>query len=171
MAEDPVRGANLDEASGAGAGKASERLEIPVTGMSCASCSAKIEDVLGGVEGVESAGVNFADSRATVVYEPGRVKPGDLVSKIEALGYGVATSTVELAVEGISCASCAARIEKKLNRIDGVTATVNYATERAHVTAVADVADEALVEAVEAIGYAARLPAPASAARPRARCR
>ncbi|HEX2694921.1 MAG TPA: copper ion binding protein, partial [Acidobacteriota bacterium] len=137
------------------AGKASERLEIPVTGMSCASCSAKIEDVLGGVEGVESAGVNFADSRATVVYEPGLVKPGDLVAKIKELGYGVATSTVELAVEGISCASCAARIEKALSSSPGVVrAAVNMATHHARVEYLPDmIGRPGLRKAVESAGY------------------
>ena len=66
--------------------------------------------------------------------------------------------TVDLDLTGMTCASCAARIEKKLNRLDGVTATVNYATERAHVTADEGVGDDALVGAVEAIGYGVRLP-------------
>ena len=131
------------------------RLDVPVTGMSCASCSAKIEDVLGGVEGVKSAGVNFADSRATVVYEPGLVKPGDLVAKIEELGYGVATSTVELAVEGISCASCAARIEKALLAEPGVVrAAVNMATHHARVEYLPDIIGlPGLRKAVESAGY------------------
>ena len=68
--------------------------------------------------------------------------------------------TVDLDLTGMTCASCAARIEKKLNRLDGVTATVNFATERAHVTADEGVADDELVGAVEAIGYGVRLPAP-----------
>jgi Cu+-exporting ATPase len=67
---------------------------------------------------------------------------------------------VELAITGMTCASCAARIEKRLNRLDGVTATVNYATERARVTYAAGVAPGDLVAAVERAGYAARLPEP-----------
>ena len=70
------------------------------------------------------------------------------------------TRAVDLDLTGMTCASCAARIEKKLNRIDGVTATVNYATERAHVEAAGEVADNVLVAAVEAIGYGASLPEP-----------
>ncbi|MCP9945756.1 heavy metal translocating P-type ATPase [Streptomyces somaliensis] len=67
---------------------------------------------------------------------------------------------VELAIGGMTCASCAARIEKKLNRMDGVTATVNYATEKAKVTFEEGVSVEDLIGTVEAIGYTAREPAP-----------
>lgn len=69
-------------------------------------------------------------------------------------------NTLELAIGGMTCASCAARIEKKLNRMDGVTATVNYATEKAKVTFSGDVTPEALVATVEATGYTAELPRP-----------
>ncbi|HET7399406.1 MAG TPA: heavy metal translocating P-type ATPase [Intrasporangium sp.] len=70
------------------------------------------------------------------------------------------THDVELRIGGMTCASCAARIEKKLNKIPGVSATVNYATEKAKVTYAADVAPEDLVATVEATGYTASLPAP-----------
>ena len=129
-----------DASAGRGAGApavaagGAERIEIPVTGMNCASCSARIEAVLRGVPGVKSAGVNFAEARAMVVYEPGLVKLSDLAAKIKGLGYGVATSTVELAVEGISCASCASRIENALRAAPGVVgAAVNMATHHARV--------------------------------------
>ncbi|MGN6246328.1 MAG: heavy metal translocating P-type ATPase [Motilibacteraceae bacterium] len=69
-------------------------------------------------------------------------------------------NTLELAIGGMTCASCAARIEKKLNRMDGVSATVNYATEKAKVTFSGDVTPEALVATVEATGYTAELPKP-----------
>lgn len=67
---------------------------------------------------------------------------------------------VELMIGGMTCASCAARIEKKLNRMPGVTATVNYATEKAKVSFAADVDPADLVATVEATGYTATLPAP-----------
>ncbi|MEU6886322.1 heavy metal translocating P-type ATPase [Streptomyces viridosporus] len=73
------------------------------------------------------------------------------------------TAEVELAIGGMTCASCAARIEKKLNRMDGVTATVNYATEKAKVTFDADVTVDDLIATVEATGYTAREPQPESA--------
>ncbi|MFF2861329.1 heavy metal translocating P-type ATPase [Streptomyces rubiginosohelvolus] len=78
-----------------------------------------------------------------------------------AAGSGAGTTAVELAIGGMTCASCAARIERKLNRMDGVEATVNYATEKAKVTyAGADVSVEDLIATVEATGYTARPPAP-----------
>jgi P-type Cu+ transporter len=71
----------------------------------------------------------------------------------------MADTQVELAITGMTCASCAARIERKLNKLDGVTATVNYATEKARVTFPSDVDPRVLVEQVEAAGYQAELPA------------
>ena len=67
---------------------------------------------------------------------------------------------VDLAITGMTCASCSARIEKKLNKMPGVTATVNYATEKAKVSFAADVDPADLVATVEATGYTATLPAP-----------
>ncbi|OCC09006.1 cation-translocating P-type ATPase [Streptomyces sp. PTY087I2] len=79
-------------------------------------------------------------------------------------GSDAGTAAVELAIGGMTCASCAARIEKKLNRMDGVEATVNYATEKAKVTyAGGDVSVEDLIATVEATGYTARPPAPPAA--------
>ncbi|MDH6676231.1 Cu+-exporting ATPase [Rhodococcus sp. LBL1] len=68
--------------------------------------------------------------------------------------------TIELAIGGMTCASCAARVEKKLNKIEGVTATVNYATEKAKIAFAEGVSTDDLVTAVENAGYTATLPAP-----------
>ncbi|GGX02735.1 heavy metal translocating P-type ATPase [Streptomyces lomondensis] len=79
------------------------------------------------------------------------------------MSTGTTTGTgaeVELAIGGMTCASCAARIEKKLNRMDGVTATVNYATEKAKVSYSGDVSVRDLIATVEATGYSAQEPAP-----------
>jgi Cu+-exporting ATPase len=80
-------------------------------------------------------------------------------SPVPAPATGSVTD-VELAITGMTCASCANRIERKLNKLDGVTATVNYATEKAHVHAPEGVAAEQLIATVEAAGYGARLPEP-----------
>ena len=70
------------------------------------------------------------------------------------------TDDLELAISGMTCASCANRIERRLNKLDGVVATVNYATEKAKVTYPAGMSTDALLEAVEAAGYSARIPQP-----------
>ena len=77
-------------------------------------------------------------------------------------------NVVELDVQGMTCASCAARIQKKLNKLDGVQASVNYATEKAHVVAPATTEVETLIAAVEAAGYGASLPTPDAPPRDRA---
>ena len=122
--------------------------ELAIGGMTCASCVARIERKLGKLEGVESAGVNLATERASVGYDPARVAVPDLVRTIEAAGYtacpleqaapaSVAVAGVarqDLALIGMTCASCVARIERTLGRLEGVeSASVNLATERASV--------------------------------------
>ena len=74
---------------------------------------------------------------------------------------------VELVIGGMTCASCAARIEKKLNKMPGVSATVNYATEKAKVSFSPDVEPADLVATIEATGYTAALPAPPTPDAPR----
>jgi P-type Cu+ transporter len=76
------------------------------------------------------------------------------------------TTAVDLAISGMTCASCASRIERKLNKLDGVTASVNYATEQAHVEHDGSVTTDQLVAAVEAAGYSAALPSATEAAEP-----
>src|SRR3954454_12150750 len=77
-----------------------------------------------------------------------------------------AAAHVELQIGGMTCASCAARIEKKLNKIDGVTATVNFATEKARVEYAEDVTADQLVQTIEEAGYSAELPKPDNADTP-----
>jgi Cu+-exporting ATPase len=81
-------------------------------------------------------------------------------------GLPFADGVVELEIGGMTCASCAARIEKKLNRLDGVTATVNFATEKAKVTFPPSVTPDELIATVEKTGYTARVPSPTRAAEP-----
>src|SRR5581483_8012811 len=109
-------------------------LEIPVGGMSCASCVAKIEAALRAQAGVAEAMVNLATERATVRYAA-PATPAALVGAIRDLGYEVGVETVTIPVRGMSCASCVARIEGGLAELPGVvSASVNFAAERATVT-------------------------------------
>jgi Cu+-exporting ATPase len=108
------------------------RIDIPVTGMSCASCAAHIQEGLAGLDGVKSAAVNFAAERATVVYDDAKVTVADFMKVIRDLGYGVSSSTITLPIRGMSCAACVENVRRTLASLDGVlSASVNIATERA----------------------------------------
>ena len=111
-----------------------ERVDLPITGMSCASCALKIEKGLAGVEGVSKATVNFAAEKATVVFHPGQPDLSRLIDKVKDLGYGAKSEKVLLPIQGMTCASCVNRVEKALSSLKGVThVSVNFATERASV--------------------------------------
>ena len=71
-----------------------------------------------------------------------------------------AESQIQLDIGGMTCASCAARIEKKLNRMEGVTASVNYTTEKAKVTFADNITAADLIAQIEATGYTAHVPTP-----------
>ncbi|PSS64828.1 copper-translocating P-type ATPase [Ensifer sp. NM-2] len=130
---------------------------IPVEGMTCASCVARVENAIRAVPGVTSASVNLATERADVRFD-GSTKTADIVKAIENSGYGAAEESIELAIEGMTCASCVARIEKALKAVPGVAdASVNLATERASVRLTKGIATVAsLEEAVRAAGYDAK---------------
>ena len=138
-----------------------DRMMIDVEGMTCASCVAHVERALKAVPGVETASVNLATQRAEIT-GVALDRPA-LVQAVEDAGYAVPTRPVDLAIEGMTCASCVARVERALLSVPGVTsAAVNLATERATVTGSADLA--ALTRAVADAGYEARAAAPAMAA-------
>ena len=154
---------------------------FPVTGMTCASCVRRIEKALSKVEGVQLASVNLATEKARVAYDPGAVTLDQLQKAVEKAGYGVremprdlpapaavpvaiqpisgiASGEMSLLVEGMTCASCVRRIEKALAKVDGVeTASVNLATEKAHVVFdPAKAGVEQFRAAVEKAGYKVR---------------
>ena len=140
---------------------ATKQLKLPVTGMTCASCVNRVERGLKKVGGVETAQVNLASEQATITYDPQQVQPPALREAIQQSGYGVIADTLEFPVTGMTCASCQARVERALRKVDGVLdANVNLATERATVEYAPGVADwAALKAAVEAAGYGVVEPA------------
>jgi Cu+-exporting ATPase len=106
-----------------------KELSVDITGMTCASCATRIEKVLNKVDGVE-ANVNLAMENAKITYDEEKVNVGDIVDKIEKIGYGVAKEKTEFDIRGMTCASCAGRIEKGLSRMNGISAAnINLATE------------------------------------------
>ena len=133
-----------------------QRVTLPITGMHCANCVATVERSLKKAGGVSDAAVNYATEQATVSFDPALVKPADLVKQVEDAGYGVVTARVELPITGMTCANCAATVERTLNRkVPGVVqANVNFATERATVEYVPGAASVAgMIRAVEDAGY------------------
>ncbi|MDQ0088998.1 Cu+-exporting ATPase [Paenibacillus anaericanus] len=130
---------------------------LQITGMTCAACASRIEKGLNKLEGVTDANVNFAMERATVTYDPSKVDVSKMEASIQKLGYSTAKETVDLQLEGMTCAACATRIEKTLNKIPGVnTANVNFAMEVARVEFnPVEVSVSDMQKRVEKLGYKA----------------
>ena len=104
---------------------------LSVQGMTCASCVGRVEKALAKVEGVASATVNLAMEKAEVRYSAAAVHD-DVVAAIRKAGYDIEPSSFDLGIEGMTCASCVARVEKAVSAVPGVVAaSVNLATERA----------------------------------------
>jgi Cu+-exporting ATPase len=131
-------------------------IKLQVTGMTCASCVMRVENSLKAVPGVTEANVNLATEEVSVSTDA-TVDPGALAAAVRKAGYDVATNEISLQVEGMTCASCVARVEKALLKVPGVSsASVNLVTERAAVNALSTVPVSALEAAVEKAGYAAK---------------
>ncbi len=131
-------------------------IDLPIEGMSCAACAARIEKQLNTLSGV-SAAVNFAAERAHVEFDPKVATVARMVEAIEGAGFKVPPQSLDLAISGMSCAACATRIEAALNKTPGVEAVVNFASERAKVRYRPGQADAAsLIEVVRRAGYEAR---------------
>ncbi|MFB6279207.1 MAG: heavy metal translocating P-type ATPase [Salinibacter sp.] len=123
--------------------------------MSCASCAGSVEEALANTEGVAAASVNFATERADVSFDPARVQVRDLSQAVADSGYEVRTADTTLAVQGMSCASCASSVESALTGLEGVLdASVNIATDRATVRYVPGAAEPAdFATAIRGAGY------------------
>ena len=133
------------------------QLDLPIGGMTCAACAARIEKVLNRLPGVQ-ASVNLASERARVELESPETSAGQVVAAIEKAGFEVPLQTVEMTIEGMTCAACATRLEKVLNRVEGVEASVNLASERARVRYRPGIVSHArLLEAVAGAGFTGRL--------------
>ncbi|TYQ12822.1 UNVERIFIED_CONTAM: Cu+-exporting ATPase [Acetivibrio alkalicellulosi] len=120
---------------------ASKKANILIQGMTCTSCSARIEKVLSQKEGVVSANINFAAEKAYVEYNSDKLSPDVLVESITKLGYGADIEPVTedqkitLKISGMSCTSCAARVEKVLASLEGIlNVNVNFAAEKITLT-------------------------------------
>ena len=130
-------------------------VELPITGMSCASCVARNEKTLRKTPGVESAEVNLATESARVIFDASQASVADLVQAVRGGGYDVSTASVTLPIGGMTCASCVARVERAVKKLPGVVAvSVNLATEQAKVDYIPGAAGrETIVAAVRGAGY------------------
>ncbi len=132
-------------------------LDIPLSGMTCAACAARVEKVLNRLPGVV-ASVNFASEHARIELSAGETTPQQVISSIEKAGFSVPLQTLELGVEGMTCAACSTRLEKVLNRLPNVEAAVNLSSERARVRYLPGVVDaEQLIAAVSRAGFSAHI--------------
>lgn len=135
--------------------KNAKRIDLPVTGMTCASCSARIQNSLAGMHGVENANVNLAAEHATIYYDPKETSVDAFIKTVEDLGYGVRVSKTDIPIKGMTCASCVKRVQDSLVSLNGViSASVNLATEKATLEFVpSQVGMREFKKAVRDIGY------------------
>jgi P-type Cu+ transporter len=146
--------------------RAPARLDIPVTGMTCAACAARVQKGLSRAPGVRDAAVNFATERATVEYDASSASAASLVEAVERSGYGARVEDVTLQVGGLEWAVSGEPVERELRALAGVlSAEVNLASGGAYVRYLPDaVTPSDLEAAVRRSGH--ELAAPVDAADP-----
>lgn len=128
--------------------------DLPIAGMTCASCAGRVERALSKVRGASAVSVNLATEQARV-QAPGDSLPA-LMDAVQQAGYSVPQQTLELSIDGMTCASCVGRVERALAKVAGVkSVSVNLANERAHLELLGQVAVQTLIEAVSKAGYSA----------------
>lgn len=146
------------------AGDSSGEISLSIKGMTCAGCSSRLETALSQFKGVERASVNLPLERADIKYDINKTNVKELTKLVHDTGYSVASEAIDLDITGMTCANCAAQIEKALKQAPGVLdANVNAVTERARVDWLGGNAS-ALIDAVKSAGYSAK-PHLSSAAR------
>ncbi|MDO5359911.1 MAG: heavy metal translocating P-type ATPase [Jeotgalicoccus sp.] len=133
-----------------------ERVNLNISGMTCAACSNRIEKVLNKMDGVD-ANVNLTTEKASVDYEKDKASVEAITKRIEDIGYGVLYEKSDLDITGMTCAACSNRIEKVLNKTDGVkSAAVNLTTENAMIEYNPEVIGEReIIDRIGNLGYGA----------------
>ena len=137
--------------------------DLPIAGMTCASCAGRVERALRKVAGAEQVNVNLATEQARIQAPADRLPA--LVAAVSQAGYSVPVHSLELQIGDMTCASCAGRVERALSKVPGVqSVSVNLASERAHIEVVGQPDSTSLIAAVEHAGYSASLPQSGTAA-------
>ena len=140
-----------------------QRLSIPVEGMTCAACATRLEKVLNKLPDTK-ASVNFASETAQVTYAADHVNPEQFYQAINKAGFSTAFNQAQLSIEGMTCAACASRLEKVLNKIPNVSATVNFASEEANVSYPPDVDLELIQSKITKAGFTGHIKTEATSA-------
>lgn len=138
---------------------ASEKITLNIEGMTCAACSARIEKSLGKLDGVQEVNVNLLANKATIVIDSEKLTKKNLVDTIHKTGYEVPLERRTILVQGMTCAACSARVEKALNKIEGVEkAHVNLSNNKATVEFPTGlIEDSQLIAVIEKTGYGAEI--------------
>ncbi|MGG2395846.1 heavy metal translocating P-type ATPase [Pseudomonas sp. SH1-B] len=130
--------------------------DLPIQGMTCASCAGRVERALRKLPEVANASVNLASEHARIEAPAGSLN--QLINAIEGAGYAVPSHALELGIEGMTCASCVGRIERALGKLPGVTrVAVNLADEKARLQVLAGFDPQQALQAVAAAGYQANV--------------
>lgn len=130
-----------------------KQIELPLEGMTCAACAVRIEKNLNKLPGVEAV-VNFASEKVRINYDDHQIKTDKLISTVEKSGFHVPSQSVQLQIRKMTCAACAGHIEKALNKLPGVSASVNVANETAKISVAPGAATvDDLIAAVINAGY------------------
>ena len=131
-------------------------ISLPVDGMTCVSCVGRVERAFAKAPGIAEAQVNLANERAEVRFDPLSLRLEDLAAIVRRAGFRVPTRTLDLEIDGMTCATCSGRVERALASVPGVSAvSVNLASDAARVKGLA-FNESALVAAVRQAGYRAR---------------
>lgn len=132
----------------------STTFDLPIAGMTCASCAGRVERALSKVIGASTVSVNLATEQARV-QAPSDSLPA-LMDAVAKAGYSVPQHNLELSIDGMTCASCVGRVERALGKVAGVkSVSVNLANERAHLELLGQIDPQTLIAAVTKAGYAA----------------
>ncbi len=134
-----------------------KQLTLPITGMTCANCVATVERNLKKLDGVQNVVVNLSSERATVEFEPAKLRLEDMIARVDRAGYGVATAEADLVIKRLADDNDARRLERALANLEGVLETqVTYATEKARLKYVPTIMTQAeLRRAVASAGFEA----------------
>ncbi|MBI3904292.1 MAG: copper-translocating P-type ATPase [Pseudomonas fluorescens] len=132
----------------------STTFDLPIAGMTCASCAGRVERALSKVIGASAVSVNLATEQARV-QAPSDSLPA-LMDAVAKAGYSVPQQRLELSIDGMTCASCVGRVERALGKVAGVkSVSVNLANERAHLELLGQIDPQTLIAAVAKAGYSA----------------